>query len=326
MAVSKEELRVLFVEDRQEDVDLMLLVLKHEFNVVWKRVETGNALLVALDENWDVIICDHNMPRLRADAALEIVRMYLSHRVFQHLPFIVVSGHVDEDVALHMLKKGAHDFVGKDRLQRLPLAIHRELRHVSERVRYKIMLEESYDATIAAWGKALEMRDFYTKGHTERVTTCALRLAMHLELPHSQFVDINRGSLLHDIGKMGIPDAVLLKRDTLTEEEMDIMKMHPVIARDMLKDIPFLRTALEIPYCHHERWNGSGYPQGLQGKDIPYNARLFSIVDVYDALTSDRPYRESWTKAEAIFYILDESGRLFDPELVQLFVEMVGRG
>jgi Response regulator containing a CheY-like receiver domain and an HD-GYP domain len=153
----------------------------------------------------------------------------------------------------------------------------------------------------------------------------ALRLAHVYEFSGQQFKNMYRGGLLHDIGKMGIPDAVLMKPDVLTVDEKKIMELHPVLAFDLLSPIAFLREAIDIPYCHHEKWNGHGYPRGLMGEDIPLAARLFSVADVYDALRYDRPYRASWPKAKVIAHLLDERNKSFDPQVVDRFVEMVGR-
>ncbi len=135
---------------------------------------------------------------------------------------------------------------------------------------------------------------------------------------------VRRGALLHDIGKMGIPDAILLKPDKLTDEEWAVMRRHPTLAYDMLSPIAYLRPALDIPYCHHEKWDGSGYPRGLKGEEIPLAARLFAVADVWDALRFDRPYRKGWTEEETLAYIRDQSGKHFDPKAVELFLQVIG--
>ena len=155
-------------------------------------------------------------------------------------------------------------------------------------------LFQAYDATIEGWSRALDYRDHETEGHSRRVTELTLRLARALGMNEEELVHVRRGALLHDIGKMGVPDRVLLKPGPLDDGEWEIMRRHPSLAREMLWPITFLRPALNIPYCHHEKWNGSGYPQCLQGEQIPLAARLFAVVDVWDALRSDRPYRKAW--------------------------------
>ena len=184
-------------------------------------------------------------------------------------------------------------------------------------------LRAAYDLTIMGWARALELRDRETEGHAQRVTDLTLRLARKLGVPESQLVHIRRGALLHDIGKIGVPDEILHKPGPLTPEEWEIMRQHPVLAHRMLADIDYLRPALAIPLYHHERWDGSGYPEGLKGEAIPREARIFAVVDVYDALTSDRPYRKAWPKEKALAYLREQRGKLFDPEVVDAFLEII---
>ncbi len=184
-------------------------------------------------------------------------------------------------------------------------------------------LEAAYDLTLWGWAKAVELRDQETAGHTERVTELTLRLALALGVPEEDLEHIRRGAILHDVGKLGIPDAILLKPGPLTEEEWAVMRKHPVYAHEWLSGIPFLRKALEIPYAHHERWDGSGYPRGLKGEAIPFPARIFAVVDVYDALTSDRPYRRAWPRAKALAYLQEQASKQFDPEVVTAFLRLV---
>ncbi|MGB9641565.1 MAG: GAF domain-containing protein, partial [Anaerolineales bacterium] len=189
--------------------------------------------------------------------------------------------------------------------------------------RSNMELSQAYDATIEGWSRALDMRDKETEGHTRRVTEMVLRLAELYGVPSQDLISIRRGAILHDIGKMAIPDRILLKPGALTEEEWKIMRKHPQYAYEMLSPITYLNNALDIPFCHHEKWDGTGYPRGLAGEQIPLAARLFAIVDVYDALTSDRPYRKAWTKDDALDFIRQQSGKHFDPQLVELFLKMI---
>jgi PAS domain S-box-containing protein len=182
-----------------------------------------------------------------------------------------------------------------------------------------VELSIAYDATLEGWAKALELRDRETVGHAHRVIEMTLRVADRIGIRGESLHHIRRGALLHDIGKMGIPDSILLKPGPLTPEEWEIMRQHPKHAYEMLKTIEYLSPALEIPYCHHEKWDGNGYPQGLKGKNIPMSARIFAVVDVWDALTSDRPYRYAWPEHQALEYISRESGRHFDPDVVNAF-------
>jgi PAS domain S-box-containing protein len=189
--------------------------------------------------------------------------------------------------------------------------------------RSSLELSLAYDATIEGWSRALDLRDKETEGHSLRVTQMTVDLARAFGLREEELVQVRWGSLLHDIGKMGVPDAILLKPSALTEAEWVAMKKHPVFAYEMLSPIRYLRQALDIPYCHHEKWDGSGYPRGLKGEQIPLTARIFAVVDVWDALTSDRPYRAAWTKEEAISYIRTSTGTHFDPQIVDKFMHII---
>ncbi len=188
--------------------------------------------------------------------------------------------------------------------------------------RSNLELSLAYDATIEGWSRALDMRDTVTEGHTRRVTEMALTLARVMGMGEVDLVHMRRGILLHDMGKMGVPDTILLKPDALTEEEWEIMHKHPQYAFEMLAPISYLRPALDIPGSHHEKWDGTGYPRGLKGEQIPLAARIFAVVDVYDALTSDRPYRKAWSKEKAIQYIVDEREKSFDPRVVDVFMSL----
>lgn len=183
-------------------------------------------------------------------------------------------------------------------------------------------LSIAYDTTLEGWSHALDLRDKETEGHTQRVTEMTLKLARKLGISDAELVHLRRGALLHDIGKMGVPDNILLKPGALTEEEWVIMKKHPVYAYELLYPIPFLRKALDIPYCHHEKWDGSGYPNGLKRDEIPLSARIFAVIDVWDALTSDRPYRKAWSREKTREHILAGSGSHFDPRVVEAFLQM----
>ncbi|WKZ49868.1 MAG: GAF domain-containing protein [Anaerolineales bacterium] len=187
-------------------------------------------------------------------------------------------------------------------------------------------LSLAYDTTLEGWGRALELRDKETEGHTRRVAELTIRLARRMNISDAELTHIYRGVLLHDIGKMGVPDQILRKTGPLNEEEWAEMRKHPQYAFDLLRPIAYLRPALDIPLCHHEKWDGSGYPRGLKGEDIPLAARIFALVDVWDALLSTRPYRQTWTREEALRYIRDEAGTRFDPVIANIFIEMMTNG
>jgi PAS domain S-box-containing protein/putative nucleotidyltransferase with HDIG domain len=178
------------------------------------------------------------------------------------------------------------------------------------------------DTSLAGWSRALELRDRDTEAHSQRVTEMTLKLAQAMDIPEEQLVHIRRGALLHDIGKMGIPDSILRKPGPLTEEEWVIMRKHPEYAHEMLSPIAYLRPALDIPHYHHEHWNGTGYPCGLQGDKIPLAARIFAVVDVWDALCSNRPYSRGWSTDAALEHIRSLAGTQLDPDVVDVFLKL----
>ncbi len=184
-------------------------------------------------------------------------------------------------------------------------------------------ISQAYDSTLEGWAKALELRDHETEGHSQRVSDLTIQLAKNLDIPERKLSHIRRGALLHDIGKMAIPDDILLKEGPLSDQEWEIIKKHPLYAKEMLEPIHYLKKALDIPLFHHERWDGSGYPKGLKSEHIPLPARIFAVVDVWDALTSDRPYRKAWSKEKALEHIKEQSGKHFDPEVVKVFLELI---
>ena len=188
--------------------------------------------------------------------------------------------------------------------------------------RSNVDLSLAYEATIEGWSRALDLRDHETEGHSQRVTQLTVQLSSALGIGQEELVHIRRGALLHDIGKMGVPDSILLKPGPLTDDEWVIMRQHPLHAFNMLAPIRHLQKALDIPYCHHEKWDGTGYPRGLRGEAIPFAARIFAVVDVWDALSSDRPYRDAWPKDKVLEYIGAQSGTHFDPNVVTAFVNM----
>lgn len=190
--------------------------------------------------------------------------------------------------------------------------------------RSNVELALAYDATIEGWSRALDLRDKETEGHTQRVTEMTERLARAMGIGDAELVHIRRGALLHDIGKMGVPDGILLKPGKLTDEEWIVMRRHPQLAYEMLLPITYLKPALVIPYCHHEKWDGTGYPHSLKGEQIPLAARIFAVVDVWDALRSDRPYRLGWSDEKVRDHIREQAGKHFDPEVVEVFLAVLG--
>jgi putative two-component system response regulator len=230
---------------------------------------------------------------------------------------------------LNALKAGADDFISKpfDRYE-----LRARLLGITQLNRYQKLIQEraklreantqllsAYEATIEGWSHAMDLRDRETEGHSQRVTQLTVKMSQALGLGNDDIMHIRRGALLHDMGKIGVPDAILHKPGPLTDDEWILMRKHPQFAFDMLYPIEYLRPALEIPLSHHEKWDGTGYPRGLKGEEIPLAARMFSVVDVWDALTSDRPYRPAWSEEEALKYIREQSDKHFDPQAVDLF-------
>ncbi len=199
-------------------------------------------------------------------------------------------------------------------------------RDITERKRAEQELQTAYEATLEGWAAALELREKETATHSRNVVEMTMELAAKFNFDNEEMVHIRRGALLHDIGKMGIPDSILLKPGPLTDDEWTIMRMHPTFAYRLLSKIPYLAPALDIPYRHHERWNGSGYPSGQKGEEIPLAARIFAVVDVWDALSSDRPYRPAWTRESVLNYLKEQSGIQFDPDVVNVLLELLSEG
>jgi len=218
----------------------------------------------------------------------------------------------------------SHDITAQKELERELRKLNSEL---EDRVRARTSdLAEAYDTTLEGWARALELRDKETEGHSRRVTEITLKIARSMNIAEEDIEHIRRGAILHDIGKMSIPDEILHKPGKLTNEEREIIKGHPATAHKLLSPIPFLKKALEIPYSHHEKWDGSGYPLGLKGKEIPLAARIFAVADVWDALGSDRCYNQAWPREKVITHFAEQSGRHFDPVIVNIFFSLVEKG
>jgi hypothetical protein len=201
--------------------------------------------------------------------------------------------------------------------------VYRDLGRADELAGDNAELRRAYEATIEGWARALDLRDRETEGHSRRVTEMTVALARATGFGPEELEHLRRGALLHDIGKMGIPDTILLKPGPLTDGERAVMQRHPRYAYDWLSPIDFLRPALAIPYGHHEWWDGTGYPRGLAGHDIPLAARIFAVVDIWDALTHDRPYREAWPDDRALAHIRTLAGNHLDPGVVDTFLRFI---
>ncbi|MCE9647827.1 MAG: HD domain-containing protein [Chloroflexi bacterium] len=218
----------------------------------------------------------------------------------------------------------SHDVTAMKELEKDLRKLNSEL---EDRVRARTWeLAEAYDTTLEGWARALELRDKETEGHSRRVTENTLKIAIAMGINGDYLEHIRRGAILHDIGKMSIPDEILHKPDKLTDVEREIIRQHPTTAYNLLAPIPFLKKAMEIPYSHHEKWDGTGYPQGLKEHAIPMSARIFAVADVWDALVSNRSYNEAWPREKIIDYFVKQAGVHFDPRVVNIFLELVERG
>jgi len=322
--------RVLIVDDEDAGRETLQSVLESE-GYELEMAENGfQAIEKAKKLLPDVILLDVMMPGM---TGFEVCQRIRSDPQIAEIPIIILTALDDRESLLTALKAGADDFIAKpfDRYE-----LRARLLGITKLNRYQKLIQErsklqeanqqllsAYEATIEGWSRAMDLRDKETEGHSQRVTELTVRLAQGLAMGEEEIVHLRRGALLHDMGKLGVPDSILLKPAPLTDEEWAIMHKHPQLAYDMLYSIEYLRPALDIPYCHHEKWDGTGYPRGLTGEEIPIAARLFAVVDVWDALTSDRPYRPAWSEEEALAYIRGQSDKHFDPQVVDLFFKVI---
>lgn len=330
-------LKILFIEDSPDDAELLARELKRAgLQFESHRVDEVGDLQDALKrQSWDLVLADHSGPHIDSSRALAVVR-----GLDADVPFIIVSGTISEETAIEAMKAGASDYLTKGRLARLVPVIERELRQAEERrsrrrleaegrereQRAALELALAYDATLEGWARALELRDSETEGHSRRVAALTDQLALALGVPDEARVHIHRGALLHDIGKMAVPDGILLKPGSLNEEEWKILRQHPAHAVQLLSPIEYLTPALDIPAYHHERWDGTGYPNGLEGDSIPLAARIFAVADVWDALVHARPYREAWSVVEVTRHLESLAGSHLDPHIVEVFLKLVRAG
>lgn len=319
---------ILVVDDEPVIRDTLDALLQEKYQLYF--AENGiQGLELTRDIQPDLMLLDVMMPRMDG---FEVCKQIRADELLAEIPIIMITALDDHASRLQGLHAGADDFLSKpfDGLELMARVqtitrLNRYRRIVEQRNQLEKAHQDliiSYNKTIEGWVNALDLRDKETEGHSQRVTQMTVKFAKAYGLSEEQLHHIHRGALLHDVGKLGVPDLILLKAGKLTEEEWEIMRRHPVYAYEWLSPIEYLRPALDIPYCHHEKWDGSGYPQKLQGEDIPLSARLFAIVDVWDALCSVRPYRAALPKHEVLAYIKSESGKHFDPSLVELFLSM----
>lgn len=328
--------KILIVDDYEDNLFTLSRLLKSLDVDVYQATSGESALALALDHDFCAAILDVQMPSMTGYELAELLR---GNESTSKLPIIFLSAiYSDEYHHRKGYDAGAVDFLSKPFIPEILLSKVRVFISLYEQ---RLQLEswahwleflvderthelsQSYDDTLSGWAKALELRERETAGHSFRVVQLTLRMAREIGISVEQQVHIQRGALLHDIGKMGIADSILLKPATLTTEEWTEMRQHPIFAYELLRHIKFLEPALNIPYTHHEKWDGTGYPRGLKGEQIPLEARIFALADVWDALTSDRPYRKAMTRDEVIQYIRDHSGSHFDPKLAERFIKMI---
>ena len=320
---------ILIVDDTPVGRDtLEALLYKQGYNLAF--AASGPETLTKAEELMpDLILLDVMMPGMNG---FEVCRRLRANPILAEVPVIMVTALDDQSSRIKGIEAGADDFITKpfNRVElrarvKTILRLNRYRSLQEERARLISALENlqaAYDETIRGWGYALDLRDDETQGHSKRVAELTELMAYETGIPQEEVLHIKRGAILHDIGKIGIPDSILLKNGPLSDAEWKVMKQHPRLGFEMLSRIEYLKPALDIPYCHHEKWDGSGYPRGLKGEEIPLAARIFAIVDVWDALNSDRPYRSKWPSEKIKNYILEQSGIHFDPAIVQPFLKL----
>jgi putative two-component system response regulator len=341
--------KIQIVDDRADSRCFLMKLLGYGWHQLVEAADGVEGLQLAKAERPDLIISDMVMPRMDGFEFVRQIRNDPDIAGTVVIFYTATYGH-DDALALaqscgvvYLLQKpsrpevilktvaealgGPRDARGPARpsvFQRQHVALLTDTvsRKVIELEAANLQLQEAYEATLEGWVRALDLRDKETEGHTQRVTQAAIRLARAVGMEERDLVEVRRGALLHDIGKIGVPDRILLKPGPLTEEEWQIMRLHPSYAYEMLSPISYLRHALDIPYCHHEKWDGTGYPRGLRAEQIPLAARLFAVVDVWDALAHDRPYRAGWPEERVREYILERAGTHFDAQAVRAFVDL----
>ncbi len=337
---TKLEERVLVVDDDESILEIISSMLTHA-GYACKAVTSGPEVVAVLqaDDNYALLLSDLAMEGMDGFGILERVK-----KLNPQMPVVMVTAVHDISVALAAIRGGAYDYLLKpferDQLMatvRRALETRRlKLDNISYQnnleglvlARTELLeramreLERSYDITLEALGDALDMKDAETEGHSKRVTAFTMAIARAMELPQDRVRVISRGAFLHDIGKMAIPDAILRKPGRLTPGEQMVMRDHAFNGYQMLRKIPFLQEAASIVYSHQERYDGSGYPRGLKGDQIPLGARIFAVADTFDAITSDRPYRAAQSISAARREIQKYAGRQFDPEVVKTFMSI----
>jgi putative two-component system response regulator len=331
--VAEHASTILVADDEPNVRDVIRLMLAEEGHRLVFAENGAEAFEKAYELVPDLILLDVMMPKMDG---YEVCRKLRSEPTVAQVPIIMITALGDTASRIRGINSGADDFISKPfdfaeltaKIRNI-IRLNRFRQILTEREnlrRAHIDLQKAYDATLEGWAHALELRDSETQGHSMRVTQKTLELARAMGITDGDLDHVRRGALLHDIGKMGIPDAVLQKPGPLTAEEWTVMKRHPEYAYRLLSPIDYLRPALDIPYCHHERWDGTGYPRGLKGEEIPLSARVFAVVDVYDALSTDRPYRPAFTVDKINAHLAESAGSHFDPQVLDAFNRIINRG
>jgi putative two-component system response regulator len=327
---------ILIVDDDPGVRETLATVLIKQSYCVALAVDGPSALEQAQRLLPDLILLDVMLPGMDG---FQICRAIRANPQLAEMPIVMITAAGDRQTRLLGLRAGADDFIAKPfdlvelearvatitQLNRYRRLLIERARSEAQLQRFNEELTRAYDATIEGWTHALDLRDHETEGHCRRVTDLTLKLAREMGYPEDQLIHVRRGAILHDIGKIGVPDDILLKPGDLTPEERHTLEQHPVYAYQMLATIPYQHPALDIPYYHHERWDGTGYPRGLRGTSIPLIARIFAVVDVYDALRNDRPYRRGWPEEQVRAYLLENTGTHFDPDVIRAFLKMLGQ-
>ncbi len=332
---------ILIIDDTISNLQVLSEMLdKHGYEA--RGVPDGpTALIIAGEQTPDLILLDIKMPDMDG---YEVCQRLKADDKTRDVPIIFISALDEITDKVKGFEVGGVDYITKpfqveDVLARVET--HLTLRNLQKQLQIAnaklsrfnqelentvrertTQLQEAYDMTISGWASMLELRDQETIGHSQRVTEMTVHLARKMGIEDEELIHIRRGALLHDIGKMGIADSILLKPGPLTEAEQAVVRQHSLYAYERLKDIPFLQPALAIPRYHHEKWDGRGYNEGLKGEQIPLAARIFAVVDVWDALSYDRPYRNAWPKEKVRAYISEQSGKHFDPAVVEMFLQL----
>jgi len=316
--------RILVVDDEDSIREIVSSMLASA-NYQCRQAASGLEALALLDsgEEFELMLSDLMMAGLDGIGLLEKTK-----ERYPDMPVVMVTAVHDISVALTAIRNGAYDYLFENRRLKLENRAYQTnlealVAQRTEQLRQALgNLEKSYDITLEALGDALDLRDAETEGHSRRVTAYTMAIARAMSIPKEQILVIARGAFLHDIGKMAIPDAILRKPGALTPDEVTIMKEHAFLGYKMLQKIPFLQEASEIVYAHQEKFDGTGYPRGLKGNEIPLGARIFSIADTLDAIRTDRIYRPGRPLSVAKKEINDWSGRQFDPDIVEVFLSM----